>query len=330
MNEKSAVLGVGFGGMDCHDGRIGAKVFGAVQVNRGDQVLGGQQLGGPKARQILEILLLHLGSAVSKGALIDMLWRDSAPSTAVSTLESYVSVLRRRLQPGEGKRGVLRTTTGGYLLDGDLVDLDLAHFNSLLSSAEQTGGMCAVELLRQAISMSAEPLLGNGFLPEWAEAERCLHASRVTAARVRAAEIALQLGQLSDAVVMAQQVVDLDPLNEPAWSVLILSMERMGQPLRGLQALDQCRRIMNNELGCQPGEILQQAQTRMLRETSSADDDFSLVIRALLRLEGSSDAPGFAPGLGSANLRDGGDFTLREAGSIVVGYVRRVMTQAVA
>lgn len=66
--------------------RLSAKILGSLQIHRGAEVLTAQQLGGPKSRQILEILLLHLGSAVSKGTLIDMLWQDAAPSAATSTL----------------------------------------------------------------------------------------------------------------------------------------------------------------------------------------------------------------------------------------------------
>lgn len=312
---------------DCAGGRVSAKVLGTLQIRRGAEVLSAQQLGGPKSRQILEILLLHLGSAVSKGTLIDMLWMDSAPSTAVATLESYVSVLRRCLQPGEGKRGVLKTATGGYLLDAELIDLDLAHFDSLLTRAEQATGQQAAALLRQALALSGEPLLGHELLPEWAEAERTLHAARVMAARVLAAETALGLGQLSEAIGLAQQVVDLDPLNEPAWSVLILGMERSRQPLRGLQAFDQCRRVMDSELGCQPGELLQQAQRRMLQETSSSNDDFALVIRALLALECANGGVAGLPADRFGAASDG-EITLCEAGTIVRGYVERMMTAA--
>ncbi|MGL3807337.1 AfsR/SARP family transcriptional regulator [Paeniglutamicibacter sp. R2-26] len=322
VNDNTDEIGV----EDCLSGRVSAKVIGTLQIKRGTEVLSAQQLGGPKSRQILEILLLHLGSAVSKGTLIDMLWMESAPSTAVSTLESYVSVLRRCLQPGQGKRGVLKTATGGYLLDADLIDLDLARFDSLLIRAEQCTGQSAADLLREALAMSDEPLLGNELLPEWAEAERNLHAARVTAARVRAAENALEMGAFGEAISLAQQVVDLDPLNEPAWSVMILAMERVKQPLRGLQAFEQCRRVMDRELGCQPGDLLQQAQRRMLNETSSSNDDFSLVIRALLALENANNGTMEFPPANRSVLGSDGEITLIEAGSIVRGYVERMMT----
>ena len=323
VNDNTDEIGV----EDCL-GRVSAKVLGTLQIRRGSEVLSAQQLGGPKSRQILEILLLHLGSAVSKGTLIDMLWMESAPSTAVSTLESYVSVLRRCLQPGQGKRGVLKTATGGYLLDADLIDLDLARFDSLLIRAEQCTGQGAAELFREALAMSDEPLLGNELLPEWAEAERNLHAARVTAARVRAAENALEMGAFGEAISLAQQVVDLDPLNEPAWSVMILAMERVKQPLRGLQAFEHCRRVMDRELGCQPGELLQQAQRRMLNETSSSNDDFSLVIRALLALENANNGAMEITSDNRSGMGPDGEITLIEAGSIVRGYVERMMTGA--
>lgn len=326
MNSSVGVLGDG----TASGVRLSAKILGSLEIHRGAEVLTAQQLGGPKSRQILEILLLHLGSAVSKGTLIDMLWQDAAPSAATSTLESYVSVLRRCLQPGEGKHGVLKTTTGGYLLDADLVDLDLARFDSLVAQAEHATGEDAAELLRRALAVSFEPLLGSELLPEWAEAERTLHAARVSAIRGLAAETALELGKLGEATALAQQLLEADPLNEVAWTVLILTMERAGQPLRGLQAYEQCRRVMDRELGCQPGPMLRAAQQRMLSETSAENNDFALVIRALLALEGARGGQLQTQHPATLSVIEDTEISLREAGSVVLGFVRRAMQGATA
>ena len=142
-------------------GRLDAKIIGPLRIQRGDAVLGHGDLGGPKPRQILELLLLNLGAPVSKDRLIDILWAGQAPPEALPTLESYVSVLRRHLQPGMGKDGPLRTVTGGYMLDRSLVDLDLDRFNVLVRKAESASPQRAVVLLQEALGLGLGPADGR-------------------------------------------------------------------------------------------------------------------------------------------------------------------------
>lgn len=313
------------------DGRIQVKILGTFQIRSGDLVLDAGQLGGPKPRQILEILLLHLGTPVSKSRLIDMLWDGAAPVAAVSALESHVSVLRRCLQPGRGKNGPLRTATGGYVLDPELVDLDLFQFERIVVRAERSEPRVALPLLHQALALATGPLLGSELLPEWAETERQLHATRVSSASILAAQVSLELGMAAETIRLAQQVLEGDCLNEAAWTCLVLGLEMEGNPLQGLQALDRCRRVMDKELGCSPGPALKQAQERLLRQTSASDDDFGEVIGALLALQvtiadGGSGVIGVGTGSEIADAR----LSPQEAGHVISGYLERVLALVTA
>ena len=308
------------------DGRIHARILGTLQIRTGEAVLDADQLGGPKSRQILEILLLHLGTPVSKSRLIDMVWGCAAPAAAVSTLESHVSVLRRCLQPGRGKNGALRTATGGYVLDPELVDLDLSHFERLVVRAERSEPRVALPLLHQALALAAGPLLGSELLPEWAETERQLHATRVSSTRLFAAQVSLELGMAAEAIRLAQQVLEGDGLNEAAWTCLVLGLEMEEKPLQGLQALDRCRRVMDKELGCSPGPVLIQAQKRLLRQTSASDDDFGEVIGALLALQGTiADGGSGETGVGAGGEIADARLSAQEAGHVIFGYLERAM-----
>lgn len=310
------------------DGKIHVQILGTLKIRTGDVVLEAGEVGGPKARQILEILLLQLGTPVSKSRLIDMLWEGSAPLAAVSTLESYVSVLRRCLQPGQGKNGVLRTTTGGYMLDPEMVDLDLSRFDSLILRAEGSEPDIALPLLRQALALATEPLLGSELLPGWADAERSVHAARVASAGILAAKLALELGMNLEAIRLSQEVLDRDTLNEAAWTCLVLGLEMGGNPLQGLQALDHCRRVMDRELGCSPGPVLQQAQERLLRQTSAADDDFGHVIGALLSIQEVVAGHGNNAWQKAGNAGKDLSFSPQEAGSVIFGYLQRALGAA--
>ncbi|RNL52024.1 BTAD domain-containing putative transcriptional regulator [Arthrobacter oryzae] len=242
-------------------------ILGSLRIRRGDSTLGGSELGGPKPRQILEILLMNFGNPLSKERLVETLWEGQPPMEALPTLESYVSVLRRHLQPGRGKSGPLRTVTGGYMIDPDLVDLDLARFNALLQQATHCVPRAALELLQEALDMAAAPLLGDELKASWAENERANHELRVSRARTDAADLALALKEPDRAVAWAREILSGDPLNERAWAALVRGLDESGQPLEGLRAFEQCRRTLDREMGCSPGEALRAAHASLLRQT---------------------------------------------------------------
>ncbi|MET1086305.1 MAG: BTAD domain-containing putative transcriptional regulator [Arthrobacter sp.] len=243
-------------------------VFGPLTIRRGETELCANDLGGPKPRQVLEILLLSFGSAVSKTRMMDLLWGGNHPAVALPTLESYVSVLRRHLQPGTGRMGPLRTVTGGYAIDRSMVDLDLDRFAALTKRASQAEPRAALALLTEALDLASAPLLGDELLPAWAEEERALHAANVARARVLAAEAALSVGEVGTAIALGSAASKEDPLNERAWTALILGLERNGENTEALRAFDRCRRVMDEELGCAPSAALKDAQARLLTSTA--------------------------------------------------------------
>ena len=72
----------------------------------------GIEIGGPKQRALLAVLLLHANEVVSPDLLIDELWGETPPATAVKTLQAHVSRLRKALNGEEDASthgtGVLR------------------------------------------------------------------------------------------------------------------------------------------------------------------------------------------------------------------------------
>nr|WP_255411800.1 BTAD domain-containing putative transcriptional regulator [Cryobacterium sp. Y11] len=263
---------------------MSVKIIGALTIHRGNTVLHAQDLGGSKPRQILEILLLNFGRPVSKSSLIDLLWRDSPPQKAVASVESYVSVLRQHLQPGNGRFGPLRTTTGGYLIDSSTVDLDLARFDSLVREAQRVGADAAYPLLMDALALATVPLLTDELTPVWAEEERRRHAAVVTNARVYASALAATIGRIDESIFWANQALRDDPLNETAWTAVILGFEKDGQLAEGLREFARYRSMLDRELGCAPSATLREAHSRMLMATANSYSDLSDAVTALLVL----------------------------------------------
>ena len=62
------------------------------------------ELGSPKQRAVLAVLLLQRGRVVSSDRLIDAVWGDDAPPSALASLQAYISNLRRALRDGARAR----------------------------------------------------------------------------------------------------------------------------------------------------------------------------------------------------------------------------------
>jgi DNA-binding SARP family transcriptional activator len=315
--------------VDHHTDTVSATIIGSLTVRTGATVLDAQHLGGPKPRQILEILLLHVGVPVSKSRLIDLLWGANPPREALTSIESYVSVLRRHLQPGSGKAGPLRTTTGGYVIDPTAVDVDLDRFDRLVREAARLDAKTAYPLLVDALSLATGPLLGDELRPAWAEEERHRHAIAVTNCRVIAAEAAAEIGDAEASIRLAKQALADDRLNERAWTALILGLERSGRHAEGLRAYSECRTVLDEELGCEPSVSLRRAHVRLLDATAGGQDDLSEAVSALLVL--SSRLPAGADVTRIESAEPEMQHTLeavREAGNVLTSFLRRVLEAA--
>src|SRR5215210_7324638 len=104
------------------------RVLGPIEAWHGRQAL---DLGSPKQRAVLAILLLRANEVVSSDALINGLWGERPPPTAAHTLQVYVSRLRGVLRQRGVDDDLLVTRPPGYMLRVGSGDLDLARFEQL-------------------------------------------------------------------------------------------------------------------------------------------------------------------------------------------------------
>src|SRR3954452_6577131 len=96
------------------------RVLGPLEVTDGDRPLAP---GGRKPRALLARLLLEPNRTVSVDRLVDALWGEDVPSSAVKMVHIYVSQLRKVLPSG-----VLCTRSPGYALQVAPEAVDLVQF----------------------------------------------------------------------------------------------------------------------------------------------------------------------------------------------------------
>ena len=274
-----------------HDtGRISVDLLGGLCVRAGGTTMGPRELGGAKPRHLLVALLLNRGTPVSKDRLMALLWGGSPPSCATATLEGYVCVLRKRLQPLQTARGSLITTMAGcYAIDMSRVDLDLVRYERLVAAALEpaTSAADALPMLQEAMALAESPLLPEEVESPWLDDARRIHKESVRQDLIAAAEKVSGFSSVSSER-WARLALESDPLDESAWHALLTGMEASGHHARGLQTYDQCRRLFSAELGCAPGPGLQTLYVRLLRGANEDNDELSHLLDSVVRLHMAS------------------------------------------
>ena len=84
-------------GDDPAESRLVIRIFGALEIVDGERVLGPRDLGGVRPKQLLEILLAARGHLVPVDRIADLIWDNQPPNDIAASIQTFVSVLRRRL-----------------------------------------------------------------------------------------------------------------------------------------------------------------------------------------------------------------------------------------
>jgi DNA-binding SARP family transcriptional activator len=231
--------------------KIQVKLFGttAVVLPDGSTVT---DLGGKKPRQVLEILALSLGTPVSKDRLVEQLWDGNPPRTYMATLESYISVLRRRMGSSRGRRSPLATTSNGYLLDPAFVEVDVDEFRRLVQPIPGISPQVGLERTGRALGLVTGELLASEPCADWAAHEKTLFQSEYMHACNRAAGQALAVSDPHTAVELARRAIGCDEMAESSWQLLIRALSATGARSEALRAYLDLRQTLVDALGAEP------------------------------------------------------------------------------
>ncbi|MEU5988596.1 BTAD domain-containing putative transcriptional regulator [Spirillospora sp. NPDC047418] len=229
-------------------------------------------LGGPRQRSVLARLAAARGRMVPADRLVADLWAAVAPPRAAAGLQSFVSHLRRALEPDRPPRTparVLVTEPPGYALRLPDGAVDAWRFDALIDAA---GALLAADpagARRSADAALAEwrgPAYAEFAGLPWAAAEAARLDERRRLAVERRAEAALRLGAAAEVVPDLEAHAAADPLREEAWRLLALALYRAGRQGDALGALRRARAALTEELGVDPGPGLRRLEADILAQ----------------------------------------------------------------
>lgn len=240
-------------------------LFGAAHHHDRVQGVTPAGYGGRKPQHVLWLLALNAGRSLPKARLAEQLWEGEPPASWLSTLEGYVSLLRRALRDEAGQRPLVLTSPGGYRLDTERVTVDVSRFDALVAAADaSTDG--AAELLRQALGLATGPVLDGEVERSWVLDARTRYEERVCDAATAAARLALDAGDLTAAISHGKWACELDPFAEKAWQTVIDAQWRAGRRAQALRSFEQLEKMLDAELRIDPSRALQQLYLDVLRD----------------------------------------------------------------
>jgi DNA-binding SARP family transcriptional activator/glutamine cyclotransferase len=214
--------------------------------------------------------VLRRGEVVSVDALVEALWGDAAPSTAVKAVQGHVSHLRRVL----GSDGVLVTQAPGYVLRVPADAVDAHRFATLAAEAWRTlqdDPESALRRFEQALALWRGPALAEFAFADFAQHEiRRLEELRLETVEGRF-ESTLQLGRHGAVVAELETRVAEHPLRERLRGQLMLALYRSGRQADALEVYRSGRRLLAEELGLKPDGELQRLEKAILNHDPSLE-----------------------------------------------------------
>jgi DNA-binding SARP family transcriptional activator len=229
----------------------------------------------PKLRALLAMLVIRNNHVVQVQEMIDELWPESPPTSALPTLQTYIYKLRK-LFPGDGAEaeGVLQTRHNGYQLVISDGDIDLARFERLVAdgrAALRPDPQRATKILSQALSLWRGPALSDIKAGELLTAQ----VTRIEECRMNALELRieadLRLGRHGTLISELKSITATHPLHEGLHAMLMLALYRCGRRGEALAAYQRLRRSLIDELGLEPSAALRSMQRAILSSDPALD-----------------------------------------------------------
>jgi DNA-binding SARP family transcriptional activator len=250
---------------------IELRVLGELDGVRDGTVI---DLGGRRQRAVLAALIIARGDVVSAERLAECVWGDGAAARSGGPLHSYVSHLRRRMQPEAGARvrnDVIVRVGPGYQLSVGPRAVDAWQFEAELEGATDLPPTERVRRLRAALSLWRGPAYTEYADEPWAATEVARLTELRAVARDRLMDARLALGESALLVPELEALVGDDPLREERWRLLVLALYRAGRQGDALAALRRARQTLADELGIEPGPALRSLERDVLAQSPGLD-----------------------------------------------------------
>ncbi|WP_330301447.1 AfsR/SARP family transcriptional regulator [Streptomyces sp. NBC_00503] len=234
-----------------------------------------------KPRQILTLLALYPGRVMPVPTLMEEIWGIDLPQSALTTLQTYILQLRRRLGTAMGPGGpggakdVLATRHGGYLLQIPPESVDVHAYETLVAQGhrafEAGDDERAADCLRTALNLWQGPALVDVQVGPILEIEVMrLEESRLVTVE-RRIDVDLRLGRHTELLAELAELMARHPQHEGLHSQAMVALYRSGRQATALDVYRRLRGRLIEDLGVEPSPQLQRLHQAMLAVDPALD-----------------------------------------------------------
>jgi DNA-binding SARP family transcriptional activator len=227
----------------------------------------------PKLRTVMALLALHRNRVVPVNSLIEEIWSSEPPTSALTTLQTYIYQLRKLFLHGAGEADVLVTKPLGYSANIAPKDLDLCEFDRLVDAGRTALGTRdagrASALLCEALTLHKGPILSDVQRGPLLEAHAARLEESVLQALTLRIEAELQLGRHTELIGELRALVSEYPLYEDLRAKLMIALYRSDRRSAALQVYHDLRIQLDNELGLDPSPTLRRLHQEVLADAAS-------------------------------------------------------------
>ena len=239
------------------------RVLGSLEVEVDGALV---ELGGVRQRAVLAVLLMHANKPVGTDRLTSESWGEAAPATATKTAQVYVSRLRRALG-----NDTLTTTPAGYLLHVPHGAVDTDELEELRVRARGADPREAASLLRRGLALWRGPPYADLRYEAALQTEITrLEELHLTTLEERI-EADLASGEAPQLVPELEALVREHPHRERLRGFLMLALYRSGRQAQALETYREGRRLLDSELGLEPGVELKDMERAILAHDPALD-----------------------------------------------------------
>lgn len=241
------------------------RILGCVEVSGpGGRV----ELASSRQRSVAAALALQPDAVVATWRLVEALWGERPPRTALRSLHSHIARLRLGLDAC-GLGGVLQTRDPGYVLATDPSTVDAWRFERDVRAArtDLAAGMAdaALGVLAGALSLWRGEALADAQPAGWTAVQASWLEDLRRAAMADRCEALLCLGRHGDAVAEAERLLAVAGTSERVAGLHMLALYGAGRATEALESFQRMRRCLADELGVDPSPDLADLHTAVLR-----------------------------------------------------------------
>lgn len=221
-------------------------------------------LGSPRQRCVLVVLILDVNQVVSIDQIVERVWGDLPRTDVRGSIYSYVSRLRRVLAPAS--EVCIDRRSGGYVLrtDRELVDVHL--FRDLVQKAARTADPeRTLALYEQALDLwRGEPFARLD--SSWLDVVRDNLAGERLAVQLERFDLQLARGGGAQVLDELTNLVHQHPLVERLSGQLMRALHSVGRRTEALRRFQRLRSTLAEELGVGPDTETQHIHQAILRD----------------------------------------------------------------